>query len=137
MPAHPKPKPRRKSHPGKLPGHCDLIRQLPCILSGRPAECCHIRYADASHGKAETGAGRKPDDMWTLPLCPELHRMLKGCQHDSNEREWWAQFKIDPLAVAKRLQGKTRLQMENVIILCRPWAPEIKAKVAAILKGQK
>ena len=131
------PKHQRVRPSGKSPTHLDLIRQLPCILSGRAAEAAHIRYADSSHGKAETGVGRKPDDLWTLPLAPELHRLLKGCQHDSNEREWWAQFGIDPLAVAKRLQGKTRIQMEKVIILSQPWSPAIKAKVAAILKGQK
>lgn len=131
------PKHRRMKPSGKSPTHLDLIRQLPCLLSGRAAECCHVRYADSSHGKPDTGVGRKPDDKWTVPLAPELHRMLKGCQHDSNEREWWRQFGIDPLAVAKQLWGKTRLQMERVIIMNQPWSADAKAKVAAILKGQK
>jgi len=63
--------------------------------------------------------------------------MLKGCQHDSNERDWWLQFGIDPLAVAKQLWGKTRLQMERTIVLHQPWSADAKAKVAAILKGKK
>lgn len=133
-----KPKaPKHKRRPsGKSPTHLDLVRSLPCILSGRPAEAAHIRYADAAHGKTETGAGRKPDDRWTVPLAPELHRLLKGCQHDSNERDWWAQFGIDPLAVAKQLWGKNRLTMERVVIMNQPWDQEIKAKVLAILRGR-
>jgi hypothetical protein len=72
MPPHAKPKKARRIKPGSSPTYLDLIRQLPCILSGRPAEAAHIRYADAKHGKPETGAARKPDDRWCLPLAPEL-----------------------------------------------------------------
>lgn len=135
---HPKPLRRRRVNPGSSPRHLDLIRQLPCILSGRAAEAAHIRYADAKYGKPETGAARKPDDKWCLPLAPELHRMHTGCQHDAgNERAWWAQFKIDPLEVCTRLWGKSRIQMERVIIMASPWDPEIKAKVTAILKNER
>lgn len=130
------PKHKRKPN-GKSPTHLDLIRRLPCILSGKPAEAAHIRYADAAHGKEVTGMGRKPDDKWCLPLAPELHRMLKGCQHDSAERDWWAQFGIDPLAVCKLLWDRSYIQMQNTITMKTPWNPEIKAKVAAILRGAK
>lgn len=81
--------------------------------------------------------GCKPDDKWCLPVAPELHRMLKGCQHDSAEREWWSQFGIDPLAVCKLLWGRSLLQMQNTITMKTPWNPEIKAKIAAILRGAK
>jgi hypothetical protein len=122
---------------GKSPTHLDLIRQLPCLLSGRPAEAAHIRYADAAHGKGVSGMGRKPEDKWVVPLCPELHRLLNGCQHDSDEVGWWAQFRIDPLAVATELWGKNHLMMERVIVLRTPSRPEIKARIAEILKGAK
>lgn len=131
------PRHRRMKPSGKSPSHLDFIRQLPCLLSGRPAEAAHIRYADPRHGKAETGAGRKPDDRWVVPLAPELHRLCKGCQHDSDERAWWESFGIDPLAVAEELWGKTRLQMERVITMRQPWDPKIKARIAEILKGAK
>jgi len=138
MPPHAKPKKARRVRPGSSPTYLDLIRQLPCILSGRPAEAAHIRYADSRYGKAETGAARKPDDRWCLPLAPELHRLNTGCQHDAgDERAWWAQFKIDPLAICSILWGKNRLQMEGVITLATPWEPEIRAKVAAILKNER
>ena len=138
MAARPKvPKHKRVKPSGKSPTHLDLIRQLPCLLSGRPAEAAHIRYADAAHGKGISGMGRKPEDKWTVPLCPELHRLLKGCQHDSDEVGWWAQFRIDPLAVAKELHGKNLVMMRRVIDFRSPSRPEIKARVAAILKGAK
>lgn len=81
--------------------------------------------------------GRKPDDRWAVPLCPELHRLLKGCQHDSEERAWWKQFRIDPLAVAKMLWGRSRLEMERAIIMSQPWDEDVKGRVRAILKGAK
>jgi hypothetical protein len=131
------PKHKRMKPSGKEPGHLDLIRRVPCILTGRPAEAAHIRYPAPEHGKGITGMGRKPEDKWVVPLCPELHRMLKGCQHDSAEREWWAQFGVDPCAVALRMHGKTVLQMERISIMVQPSRPEVKAKIVAILKGAK
>lgn len=122
---------------GKNLGHLDLIRRLPCLLSGRTAEAAHIRYADAKHGKPEAGMGHKPEDKWTVPLCPELHRLAKECQHNGNERKWWEQFGVDPLAVALDLYGKPFIQMERAIIRWQPWAPKIRARVAEILKGAK
>ena len=131
------PKHKRVKPTGKHPAHLDLIRQLPCILSGRPAEAAHVRYADSAHGKEVTGMGRKPSDMWALPLCPELHRLLKGCQHDSDEIAFWAQFRIDPLAVCKELWGKNLVMMKRVIEFRTPSRPEVKARIAEILRGQK
>lgn len=133
VPAHKRMKPS-----GKSPGYLDLIRQLPCILSGRPSEAAHVRYADPSHGKDITGMGRKPDDCWTLPLCPELHRLLDGCQHDSDERKWWKQFGFDPLHVCKLLWANRdgRQKMERIVSHFQPVKPEIKAIVASILKGK-
>lgn len=133
-PAHKRMKPS-----GKSTTHLDLIRQLPCLLSGRPAEAAHVRYADSSHGKTETGMGRKPDDCWVVPLCPELHRLADGCQHDSDERKWWAQFNIDPLKVAELLweHRDGRIKMERIVSHFLPVKPDIKAKVFAILKGAK
>jgi hypothetical protein len=130
------PKHRRMKASGKSPTHLDLVRQLPCLLSGRPAEAAHIRFADAKYDKTETGAGRKPDDKWVLPLCPELHRLVKGCQHDSDERAWWLQFGIDPLEVAQRLWGRNRLQMLDVITMKTPWHQRYRDRVKQILKGE-
>jgi hypothetical protein len=44
--------------------------------------------------------GSKPGDQWVVPLCIMHHRAL----HDAgNERAWWQEAKIDPLAEAARL----------------------------------
>lgn len=135
----PKVQPHKRMKPSrKAPGHLDDIRRLPCLLSGRPAEAAHIRYADAAHGKPETGMQTKPHDKYTVPLAPELHRLLKGCQHDSDERAWWEQFGVDPIAVALELYGKPRIEMERIIIRRRPYAySPAGLKVAAILRGAK
>lgn len=132
-PAHKRMKPSRKN-----PGHLDDIRRLKCLLSGRDAEACHVRYADAKHGKPITGMQTKPDDRYTVPLCPELHRLAKGCQHDGNERAFWEQFGIDPIKVALELYGQPRIRMERIIDAYRPlsYSPA-GVRVAAILKGAK
>ncbi|MGH2619177.1 MAG: hypothetical protein ACRDHG_01225 [Anaerolineales bacterium] len=135
MTPHPKKKHRRSKPSGKMPSHLDLIRQLPCILSGRPAEVAHIRYADGRYCKPETGIGIKPHDRWTLPLCPELHRLVDGCQHSTNEREWWKSFGLDPRLIASKLWGKNRTMMERVIAQHTPIKPAIVARIRDILEG--
>lgn len=140
MTAHPKPgKPKRVKPSGKSPTHLDQIRRLPCLLSGGPAEAAHIRFADAAYDKPETGAGRKPDDRWCVPLSPLLHRLNKGCQHDSNEREWWAQFGVDPLKVAELLwkHRDSRITMERVIVMNQPWDAAVKVRIAQIMRNEK
>lgn len=132
-PHHRRIKPSRKN-----PSHLDDIRRLPCLLSGRPAEAAHLRFADARHGKPITGMQTKPDDRYALPLCPGLHRLLKGCQHDSSEREWWISMGIeDPVAIALELYGRPRIEMEKIIERRRPWGDEHKFKIAKILRGAK
>ncbi len=137
MPAYPKPKPHRKKRPWKNPSHLDLVRSLPCLLSGRPAEACHVRYADAKYGKRESGLGRKPDDKWTVPLSPDLHRLANASQHAGNERKWWEQFGVDPLEVAKKLWGKNRVMMERIVDMYRPRKTAALDRIAAILRGEK
>lgn len=123
---------------GKMPSHLDQIRRLPCLLSGGQAEAAHLRFADASYGKEETGLGRKPDDKWCVPLSPILHRLAKNSQHSGNERAFWEQFGVDPLKVAVELwkHKDARITMERVIVAYQPWKPEIKLKIARIMGGK-
>lgn len=80
--------------------HLAFIRTLPSVLSGlMGCEACHIRYGDPMYRKKHTGKSQKPDDAWTLPLTPEEHRN----QHSENEKQWWTNRGIDPLALARRL----------------------------------
>jgi hypothetical protein len=71
------------------------VASLPCIVCGRaPTRAHHIRFAQLR------AMGSKPGDQWVVPLCNTHHRAL----HDSgNERVWWQNAKIDPLAEAERL----------------------------------
>lgn len=102
----------------KNEAHLALIRQLPCVVCFRhpPSEAAHIRYGDCQHDKPPTGGAEKPDDKWTLPLCPEHHRTGRDAQHRMNEREWWLKHGIDPLALSKKLSlCETLEDMESVI----------------------
>lgn len=87
------------------PDHLSLLRQLPCIVSGRaPAgEAAHIRYASAQFHKPITGIGIKPDDKWAVPLSPWFHTQSTGAQHRHGEEGWWEDHGIDPLVVASQL----------------------------------
>lgn len=81
-----------------------LIRQLICLVChAKPVEAAHIRYADAAYGKPETGAGRKPDDRWAVPLCRRCHNWGKESQHANGERKWWKAIGIDPLKIAQEI----------------------------------
>ena len=91
---------RKKRPRQRAEDHLRFIRGLPCLITGkRPVEACHIRYADPKNGKREVGGGEKPDDKYTVPLCPEKHRE----QHDMNERDFWEAHGIDPVVVAQAL----------------------------------
>ena len=59
----------------------------------------HLRHSSASYGAVNPGLQRKPDDCWTLPLCPEEHRL----QHSMGEAAYWAELKLDPHAIATAL----------------------------------
>lgn len=84
--------------------HLAFIRRLPSVLSGQyGTEACHIRYGDPLYRKKHTGKSQKPDDCWTLPLTPDEHRN----QHSENEKQWWLDRGIDPLAMARKLYAVT------------------------------
>lgn len=87
-------------------GHLKFLHTLPCIVSGQHGvDPAHIRYANRRYGKRETGGAERPDDMWCVPLSRKFHDM----QHDMNEEEFWADFNIDPLAVASHLYAIYKL----------------------------
>lgn len=84
-------------------GFLRYVHGKPCLICGAPGEAAHVRYGSIAHGKVETGAGRRPDDRWTVPLCPAHHREGPDAQHGSNERKWWQAKGIDPLSTAALL----------------------------------
>ena len=81
--------------------HLDFVRQLPCCIcaDNTATEAAHIRYADPRIAKPITGIGIKPDDRFTVPLCGRHNRE----QHESNERSWWRERRIDPVLVSLAL----------------------------------
>lgn len=81
--------------------HLTFIRQLPCLCCGNniETEAAHIRFADRSVCKRQTGKGEKPDDAFVVPLCGRCHRD----QHGMNEREFWRQKGIDAIRAALAL----------------------------------
>lgn len=75
--------------------HLRFVARLPCLICGRtPSQAHHIRYAQPR------GLGLKVSDEFTVPLCA-IHHSENHATGD--ERPWWQERKIDPLAVAAEL----------------------------------
>jgi hypothetical protein len=71
------------------------VDQQPCLICGRsPTHAHHIRFAQSR------GLGLKVSDEFTVPLCAIHHQQNHAT---GNERLWWQEHKIDPLAIALRL----------------------------------
>ena len=72
--------------------HLVFIRQLSCTACGRapPSEAAHVRSG------TDGGAGVKPSDRFSVPLCTECHAL----QHQFGELRFWSTLRIDPLNVA-------------------------------------
>ena len=67
-------------------------------LRPHPAHAHHIRFGQAK------GIALKVSDEFTVPLCAVHHSENHAT---GDERRWWQQRKIDPLAIATELWGKT------------------------------
>jgi hypothetical protein len=75
--------------------HLRFVAQQPCLICGRtPSQAHHVRYAQPR------GLGIKVSDEFTVPLCA-IHHSENHAAGD--ERRWWQERKLDPLAVAERL----------------------------------
>jgi hypothetical protein len=75
--------------------HLAFVRQLPCVICGKPApsEAAHLRSG------SDAGAGMKPSDRYSISLCTDCHTL----QHQFGELTFWSTVRIDPLNVAFRL----------------------------------
>jgi hypothetical protein len=83
--------------------HLRFVAQQPCLICGRsPSHAHHIRFAQSR------GLGLKVSDEFTIPLCAIHHQQNHAT---GNERLWWQEHKIDPLAVATRLWRKRTEQV--------------------------
>jgi hypothetical protein len=84
--------------------HLRFVARQPCLICGRaPSHAHHVRYAQSR------GLGLKVSDEFTVPLCAIHHGEIHST---GNERQWWEQRKIDPLAVANALWREGRMPVK-------------------------
>jgi hypothetical protein len=108
--------------------HLDAIRQLPCVnpLCRRdPAGvAAHVRFACAETGKTNPGMQQKPDDAWTLPLCPTCHTDAPDAQHKGNEIAFYRRIGVDALKTCAALYDASPNveHMRAVIFTCHTFA---------------
>jgi hypothetical protein len=79
--------------------HLKFVATQPCLTCGRsPSDAHHLQFAQ---GRA---MARKVSDEFTVPLCRTHHREL---HQRGDERIWWQQLNIDPMATASALWAQT------------------------------
>jgi len=121
-------------------GHLNRIRALPCVLTARPGvHAAHVRFGWEPAGKRPTGMGEKPDDRWAVPLCPELHTMHSGAQHNHNERLWWEYVGVDVIAFAAHLYEHTNdpWMLQELVAIYMPRRTEYLVRIADMMNGEK
>jgi Rad52/22 family double-strand break repair protein len=75
--------------------HLQYVAQQPCLICGRsPARAHHIRFAQRK------GLGLKVSDEFAVPLCAIHHA---DNHKTGDERTWWKERKVEPLAAALKL----------------------------------
>ncbi|MET4218286.1 hypothetical protein ABIB00_003504 [Bradyrhizobium sp. LB14.3] len=88
--AFPKEPPRKRSK-----AHLAFIRAQPCLVCKQaPSDAHHLKFAQPRT------LGRKVSDEFTVPLCRSHHQAL---HRYGNEKAWWVDMQISPLAVASKL----------------------------------
>jgi hypothetical protein len=81
--------------------HLRFVSAQPCLLCGRrPSDAHHLRFVQPR------ALGRRASDEYTVPLCRTHHRAL---HRYGDEAAWWASVNLDPVAVARELWERTRL----------------------------
>jgi hypothetical protein len=82
-----------------------FVRRQRCRGCGvfPPVQAAHLRRACPERGKRETGAGEKPDDRWSVPLCSTCHLDGPGALHKVEEERFFARIGVDPFLVAAAL----------------------------------
>ena len=82
--------------------HLKFVASQPCLVCGRqPSDPHHLRFAQPR------AIGLKVSDEFTVPLCRGHHRELHQV---GSEKDWWAKYQIDALAMAKQLWEQNHLQ---------------------------
>jgi len=72
-----KHKPRKRE--GMSEKHLEMIRQLPCVVTGRrPVEAHHLLRGPS----VVRGIGIKAEDKWAIPVHPEVHHEIHALGND-------------------------------------------------------
>ena len=81
--------------------HLAFVGGLPCCYPGcgRESQVHHLTIAQPK------ARGLKAGDNWTVPLCVLHHNALHS---RGNERSWWEDIGIDPLALAASLWDESK-----------------------------
>ena len=102
LPKRRKPPKMGLREPSKIrcTGHLRWIRQHFCAVKNVNGHVCRGRI-EAAHVRSGTdgGVGRKPSDIWAIPLCASAHRD----QHSVGEARFERAFGIDMKAIAEGL----------------------------------
>ena len=81
--------------------HLRFVGRQPCLICARtPSDPHHLRFAQ------QRALGRKVSDEFVVPLCRSHHRALHRV---GDEVVWWRSAGIDPLVIANKLWGQSRL----------------------------
>lgn len=86
--------------------HLRFVASRPCLICGRtPSDAHHVKFAE------QRAMGRKVSDKFVVPVCRLHHREL---HRRGDERTWWAEHEIEPLAVAANLWGQRRTATSDI-----------------------
>lgn len=90
---------RFKKRPGMDADHLELIRKLPCCVTGKvPAGEAHHLKA----GTGERGIGLRSTDKWAVPMAHDPHMEVERAG-TRNELAWFEQRGIDAHVLAQDL----------------------------------
>ena len=88
----------------RCPAHLKWVRGHYCVVKGIDDHVCEGKV-EAAHVRSGTdgGIGKKPSDIWAIPLCCDAHRY----QHAIGEVRFEREFGIDMKSVALVLQERS------------------------------
>jgi hypothetical protein len=90
------------------PAFLAFVRTKPCCVcvEAPPSQAAHIRMSSLALGKRECGKGEKPDDKWSVPLCPLCHLDGDVSVHRVGEEWFWRIVGLNPFAIAALLYAE-------------------------------
>ena len=88
----------------RCPGHLKWVRGHYCAIKGIDDHVCEGKV-ESAHVRSGTdgGMGKKPSDIWAIPLCWDAHRY----QHAIGEARFEREFGIDMKEIAEGLARKS------------------------------